>query len=101
MSENNGSEREPLTADRAAEIEAVAELERMMDQPIRLPVRFKSTPVMFDDPLTGQSEVPGVVLTYQTPVGSQRVVLSRDEAIALGSSLKKAAHRGLAVPGNN
>lgn len=97
----DGSDREPLTAERAAEIEAEVEFERILNEPVRLPVRFKATPVMLDDPYTGQSEVPGVVLTYQTPVGSQRLALTRDEAISMASGLKKAAHRGLATPGTN
>jgi hypothetical protein len=93
---------EPLTAERAAQIEAEVAFETMLEAPVRLPVRFKATSVSIEfDPVTGQDDVPGVVLTYQTPTGSQRVVFTRDEAITLASGLKKAAHRGLTTPESN
>jgi hypothetical protein len=91
---------EPLTAERAAEIEAEVQLEAELANPIRLAIRFKITGgINIADPVLG--EMPGVVLTYQTPCGTQRIVLTRDEAIAIGSQLRKAAHGGLSTPEGN
>lgn len=79
-----------LTPEQRAQLEAQAAL----TIPVQLPVAFAVQPV------TGRDGSAGVLMVTQTPAGGQRLVLTRDQSLALASQLRKAAQTGpaLAVP---
>lgn len=81
--ERLAAELERLTPTERAQVEFAA----AMAQPVILPTAWSITPADNDgDPM--------VVLSVQTPASSQRVVLTRDNALAMASQLRKAAQTG-------
>ena len=77
-----------LTPDQMAEIQQQMAAEQVFAQPVMLPLRYEVGSVQAPD------GSPLVVLALQTPAGSQRVVLARDDAINLASAIKKQANVG-------
>lgn len=59
-----------------------------MSVPVRLAVAFGVQSI------SGSDGSSAVMLMLQTPAGSQRTVLSREEALAVASQLRKAAQTG-------
>ena len=65
-----------------------AAFQQIMRTPIRLPV------VQNVVALVGDGGEPGVLVESMTPAGTQRLVLTRDEALALASRIRKVAQTG-------
>lgn len=77
-----------LTDQEVADLNQKLALDGMFNRPVPLPVRFGTENVAMAD------GTPAVVFELITPAGSSKVMLSRADALAISSHLKKAAQTG-------
>ena len=80
-----------LAAIRAQVQQRQAELAAVMSQVVILPINCNAVSLEMND------GSPGLLLTIQTPVSTMRLGLSRDQALALASLLRKQAQTGPAL----
>ena len=62
--------------------------EQAFMQPVMLPLRYDVGSVQ------GQDGSPLIVLATQTPASTQRIVLTRNDALELASAIRKQADKG-------
>jgi hypothetical protein len=77
-----------LTPEQQEEIAQRLALEQQFANPVVLPVRYSV------DPLPGPDGQPVVLIAMMTPAGSQRLVMSRDDALTFASKIRKACQTG-------
>jgi hypothetical protein len=79
---------EDMTPEQRAELEARARFQQVMNTPMVVPTQWAFDSVELSN---GQ---PGVVVSIQQPNAVVRVVLTREEARAFASQLRKRAEDG-------
>ena len=77
-----------LTPEQEQELIAQAQLEAEMNTPLKLRTQWRFDNVTFTD------ETQGVCMRIRTPVYTATILLSRDDAQAFASQLRKAANGG-------
>ena len=77
-----------LTPEQQVELNRQMQEEQIFMQPVMLPLRYEVTSVQ------GPDGSPLIVMTMMTPAGTQRVVLTREDALNLSSAIRKQADKG-------